>query len=423
MPELNLDMKTYISTELAITTPTTFFATLPIEKINDETLARFAANGGNELERINLAGAVQITDAGVDALARSSPNLHYINLSAVDQVTDRGVQSLAEHCKNLRSLLLAGCTISDHTLAMLSVHSHSLREIDVSCCRPSSDTKVPNSIVFEGRSDFCRVTDGGLMKLSEGCPQLESISLAFCRTITGIGLAYLAKNCPRLVSMNLSECALIADDGFCAVAQTCTSLKLVELSKCYGLSNLAVQHLLRLPFLISMNIGGCSEITDQAFAGIRCPVMERLNLNNIGRLTDTALIALAEGCPGLKELELCGSQITDIGIVRLVSKCTKIVKLNLRGCRQVSDAGLGFLSDRCSALQYIDLSRCSRRVTEEGILSLSEGSLTLKFVAISGCSWVTEEFIEMMDEDRGVQVYDDGGLYDDDDVDDCDEPV
>jgi hypothetical protein len=276
---------------------------------------------------------------------------------------------------------------------------------------------------MEGCSDFCRITDGGLMKLSEGCPLLESVSLAFCRTITGIGLAYFVKNCPGLVNINLSECSVISDNGFLAIAETCQSLKVIELPKCYGLSNFAVQQLLRLPLLLSINIGGCREVTDQAFAGFNCPTIERLNLNNIGRLTDAVLIALAEGSPrSLKELEVCGSQITDLGIVRLVSKCSTIVKLNLRGCKQVSDAGLGFLSDRCSALQYIDLSRCSRRVTEGGILSLSEGCPTLKFVAISGMNWITDEFIEMMEEERGVQVYDDGGLYDDDDDDD-DDPV
>ena len=418
MPGIDLDMKSFVSTEKATAKPGTFFDTLEREKIQDKTLIRFA---NAQLERINLAGAIQITDAGVEALAGSSPNLQYINLSAVNQVTDRGVQSLAERCKNLRCLLLAGCTISDHTLAVLSFHSHSLREIDLSCCRPSSDTKAPNCIVMEGCSDSCRITDGGLMKLSEGCPLLESASFAFCRTITGIGLAYFVKHCPGLVSINLAECSVISDDGFLAIAETCKNLKVIELPKCYGLSNLAVQQLFRLPLLVSINIGGCREITDQAFAGFHCPTIERLNLNNIGRLTDAVLIAIAEGCPpGLKELELCGSQITDIGIVRLVSQVSKVVKLNLRGCKNISDAGLGFLSDRCSALQYIDLSRCTRRVTEEGILSLSEGCPMLKFVAISGMNWITDEFIEMMEEERGVQVYDDGALYDEDEE-DCDE--
>ena len=51
------------------------------------------------------------------------------------------------------------------------------------------------------------------------------------------------------------------------------------------------------------------------------------------------------------------------------------MKLNLRKCKRVSDSGLGFLSDRCSALQWIDLSLSSRRVTEDGISSLAEGTI------------------------------------------------
>ena len=56
------------------------------------------------------------------------------------------------------------------------------------------------------------------------------------------------------------------------------------------------------------------------------------------------------------------------------------MKLNLRGCKRISDSGLGFLSDHCSALQWIDLSLSSRRVTEDGISSLAEGIIHIRYL-------------------------------------------
>ena len=32
-------------------------------------------------------------------------------------------------------------------------------------------------------------------------------------------------------------------------------------------------------------------------------------------------------------------------------------------------------------------------------------------MAVSGCSWITEDFIDEMEDDRGIRVFDDGGLY------------
>ena len=49
----------------------------------------------------------------------------------------------------------------------------------------------------------------------------------------------------------------------------------------------------------------------------------------------------------------------------------------------------------------------------------------MKFVAVSGCSWITEEFIDEMEDDRGIRVFDDGGLYEeqDEEEDDIDQPI
>ena len=305
--------KTYVSATKAWAKPNTFFETLPIHKIQDATLVRFVTKAGIELDKIQLTGAVLITDNGIEMLVRSCPNLTSVNLSGCGKVTDAGIVYLTERCQKLQSLLLSGITVSDHALATLSISNHGLlREIDLSCCRPSGEPNLSNVVLMENSQTHCLITDGGLMKLAEGCPQLESISLAFCRTITGHSIAHMAQHCPRLISINFSECYLISDDGFCAIAQRCQGLQIAELSNCPGLSNAAVQQLLKLS-LRSLNVSGCRDLTDGLLAGVHCPSLERINMNNIDGLTDAVLTAMSDGCPALKEIEIAGASITDIG--------------------------------------------------------------------------------------------------------------
>ena len=305
--------KTYVSATKAWAKPTSFFETLPIHKVQDATLVRFVTKAGLELNKIQLTGAVQISDNGIEVLVRSCPNLTSVNLSGCGSVTDAGIVFLTERCQKLQSLLLSGIAVSDHALVTLSMNNHGLlREIDLSCCRPSGEPNLSNVVLMEASSTYCLITDGGLMKLVEGCPQLESISLAFCRTITGLAIAHMAQHCSRLISINLSECYMIGDDGFCAIAQRCQGLQIAELSNCPGLSNAAIQQLLKLP-LRSLNVSGCRDITDGSLAGVHCPTLERINMNNIDNLTDTVLTAMSDGCSALKEIEIAGAGITDIG--------------------------------------------------------------------------------------------------------------
>ncbi len=52
---------------------------------------------------------------------------------------------------------------------------------------------------------------------------------------------------------------------------------------------------------------------------------------------DEGLIAIAQGCPGLKELKLTGClDVTSRGVGYIASRATGLLLLNLSHCRQVS---------------------------------------------------------------------------------------
>ena len=49
------------------------------------------------VESVNLAYCPEVTDAGVQALAKHCPDLESVNLACCFKVTDVGVQALAEN--------------------------------------------------------------------------------------------------------------------------------------------------------------------------------------------------------------------------------------------------------------------------------------------------------------------------------------
>ena len=82
---------------------------------------------------------------------------------------------------------------------------------------------------------FCdSVTDGGLVMLAVGCPQLATLKLS-ATGVTDVGLGVLAAMCRGLASLNLEHC-MVTDTGLAALAAEC-------------------------PQLVSLNTEGCVEVT------------------------------------------------------------------------------------------------------------------------------------------------------------------
>lgn len=54
-------------------------------------------------------------------------------------------------------------------------------------------------------------------------------------------------------------------------------------------------------------------------------------------VTDRALLALAAGCPKLRQLTLAGAAVTDAGLIALMTACTGLTHLTLKDCTKVTD--------------------------------------------------------------------------------------
>ena len=88
--------------------------------------------------------------------------------------------------------------------------------------------------------------------------------------------------------------------------------------------------------------------------------------------TDANVIALAENCTGLKEMNLnhCFN-ITNAAVIALAENCAGLTHINLRHCFNITDAAVIALAERCAGLTQIRFGFC-RNITDDAIVALAE---------------------------------------------------
>jgi hypothetical protein len=107
-------------------------------------------------------------------------------------------------------------------------------------------------------------------------------------------------------------------------------------------------------------------------------------------LTDQALWALADHCPGLLEVAVdSGSAFTDSGVVRLAKECPQLRKLDLTYSQQCTEASIIALAAHCPQLEVINLAYCSL-ITDAAVKALVSGCPGLVYVSLNGCRLLTD---------------------------------
>jgi len=123
-----------------------------------------------------------------------------------------------------------------------------------------------------------------------------------------------------------------------------------------------------------------------------CPRLIDLNLAKICRdLTDDSIIALANGCPALCILDFANCyNMTDAAMIALANGCPDLSSVNLMNCREVTDAAIIALANGCPQLGSVGLANCSN-LTDAAVIALANGCPGLSSVDLRGCRNVSRE--------------------------------
>ena len=113
------------------------------------------------------------------------------------------------------------------------------------------------SLDFRGSYDFeMKITNVGITKIGEGCPQLQSLNLAYCVEVTDVGITKIGGGCSQLQSLNLQFCKEVTDVGITKIGGGCPQLQELNLEGCPQLK------------IKELNLKYCKEVTDSGIANI-----------------------------------------------------------------------------------------------------------------------------------------------------------
>lgn len=138
----------------------------------------------------------------------------------------------------------------------------------------------------------------------------------------------------------------------------------------------------RFTALNSVSLSGCIEIPDSVLTVFQSAgsKLKHLSLDCCFSITDEGLAYVSNGCTALLSLSLYRCNISDNGLGYVARGCPKLEIINLSYCVYVTDSGIAVISERCSELKVVTISFC-RNIEGEGF----EKNLSLQCFEAESC--------------------------------------
>jgi hypothetical protein len=333
----------------------------------------------------------QITDAGLQSLAKTNAGVYTLNLGNDSAVTDVGFGAICE----------ANCNLEHVQLDRFRAASTGITSIGLSVLALSCPSLVTLSL-----TKGLHLTDAAAALIGERCPKLEDVHFRGCK-VSDVGAASLVKGCAHMKRLNFGNCAHVGalERTMAMIGRNCRSLSHVNLMYCAAVTDNALTSMSSgCAHLVELNLDGCNAISDVALAslGEQCHLLERLNLTFCTKVTDAGVITLSLGCRRLHEISLQGCHmVTDAGIEAMASKCQNMTNLNLTQCG-ITDSALANLSGSCPLLTHLDVYGCDA-LTNTGVCVVVLGCAHLAHMNLMCCPRITSGVVEYA-ERRGVRV-------------------
>ncbi|XP_049639803.1 protein AMN1 homolog [Suncus etruscus] len=155
----------------------------------------------------------------------------------------------------------------------------------------------------------CDISDTALQHVCN-CRKLRTLNLSSFEkkknTITSEGIKAVASSCSYLQEVSLKRCSNVTDEGVLAFARHCRLLRIIKLSGCWGLTNAALQALgENCPLLQCIDFSFTQVSDDGVMALVSGPCAQKLEEINMGycvNLTDKAVEAVLTCCPQIQIL-------------------------------------------------------------------------------------------------------------------------
>eukprot|EP00037_Helgoeca_nana_P027901 m.323767 g.323767 ORF g.323767 m.323767 type:complete len:822 (-) comp27627_c0_seq4:5995-8460(-) len=404
----------------------------------------FTLSECSNLQDVNLAGCLLITDSGMKELVQSCRSLLYLNV-ACTKITDLSLLYLATYAMPMECLSLAYCEdLTDAGAISLSsgVGCRSLRHLDLSGCRRFSSEgfvhiikacaagveallidNVPalHDVVLQAIGQTCcgtieklsldncvQSSDKGLKAIA-ACVDLRSFTYTHNKMSTGSGLRSLLRGAKGMNVLDIagSRCAL-GSEGLLAIGVT--HITTLDLSENCGIRDQEVKALCDAASklkgsLVALDLAHCTGITAVGFEMIfrRLTSLTTLVIRGCTGLEDHCFVGLDE--TQLVHLDLSECLIGDDALF-VLGQCIRetLTDLRLDGCIAITDYGIQSLVKGCKFLATLHLSGCANLSDDavvaiafalgKGKIGTDEKPATLSSLNLQGCTGLTDQSLQ-----------------------------
>ncbi|KAG7029508.1 EIN3-binding F-box protein 1, partial [Cucurbita argyrosperma subsp. argyrosperma] len=322
---------------------------------------------GRAVTDLMLTGLTNVTERGFWAMGNGHglQKLQSFTLVSCHGVTDVGLQSIGKGCPNLRKFCLRKCSfLSDKGMVSFAQAATSIENLQLEECH--------------------RITQLGLFGTILNCgAKLKALSLVHCLGIKDSSLNLpSASSCKSLQSLTISNCPGFGNASLSLLSKLCSQLQHVDLSGLNGITDSGLLPLFKNceAGLVKVNLRGCMNLTDKVITSLTKLhgwTLELLNLDGCLKITDSSLVAIAENCPLLNDLDVSKCRITDFGVAALAqANQFNLQILSMFGCSTLTDKSLLALVKLGDSLLGLNLKHCN---------SISTTSIELLLAQLHRC--------------------------------------
>ncbi|KAL6940275.1 hypothetical protein ACO0QE_004173 [Hanseniaspora vineae] len=259
---------------------------------------------------------------------------------------------------------------------------------------------VFNYNLFIKRLNFSFVTpylkNGDLLKFVN-CPNLERLTLVFCKNIDSNVVAQVLKGCKILQSVDLTGARTIEDSVFTTLAEECPRLQgfYAPNSKNVSFNSLST-FISSSPHLKRLKITGNSLLNDELLKLLAktCPLLVEVDITESENVTDAGLIELFARLNLLREFRITHNKnVTDNFSATILAKTDKLHNLRLleiSSCENISDKTVENFVYLAPKLRQALFGKCGR-LTDAALLQFSKLGKNLQTLHMGHCIHITDK--------------------------------
>ncbi|KAH9122708.1 hypothetical protein LEN26_010150 [Aphanomyces euteiches] len=228
------------------------------------------------------------------------------------------------------------------------------------------------------------------------CTRLHKLYAQGCHGVTDRVLLCIATT-KRAVEYSLQvldvrQCRNVTDAGIAEIANAKQEFALhwLGFSNCFQVHSMAFfsfENNQSLKQLQTLEVAGLDlDETAMSWLTLGCVNLTKINLAHCSKVTDYCLLLLAR-CSNLRWLSLKGcSQVSTAGLRHFVgeNQSSSLAYLNLKNCVLIDDAGINVIAQACLDLEQLNL-RGVPHVTDNGMRALARRCTILRTLKLSGC--------------------------------------